>query len=322
MPRATENQILESVRQGNPIPAPLLDKILRKVSLNQKKAKGRATTEQTQRDFVSFYSSLNVGEQTTLRLGIMPYVADSSSINNYCRTGQPQASQGSANALSDVFRIYRLHAQDQVYRITYRLQTYRQGQVMPFTTAVPPGPGRIGVGDLITDAGFWSTSENRQLLVNGINNPPAGVRYVKFVIMGQGGINIAAHFNSTQQADRNAGWTMGLSYSNENEAALAAQRRPNESAAAYKMRMMFTEPGSGQAEILFDRDTIFKVEAIQSFMNSNDVHVRLSVPAVGAGAKNSFSGAPVQAAPAPVAAAAPPANAAAPVVAPVPVPGN
>jgi hypothetical protein len=289
MPRATETQILASLAAGNAVPAPLLNKLLDKVSRDQKKEKGRAATAQTEQDFVAIYNGLNGIEQQTLRTGIVNYVASSTDINNYRRTGNPAAAAAAAATVDAVFAVYQNHNLDQVRRISYRLQTYGPGVVIPYRIAPPPPPlpvpAHIIAGDLIRDVAFWSTSENRQFIANGVANAAAGTRYVKFVIVGVLGINIAAHYAP------GGGWGPAPSYSNVNEAALDAIQRAGESHLAWKMRLKLKSRPAGQAEILYNCGTIFRVDAVQT--HGNDFHVRVSVPmpqpGLG-GVKNAYTG--------------------------------
>lgn len=289
MPRATETQILNSLAAGNAVPAAMLDKLLRKVSKDQNKDKARAATAQTEQDFVAIYNGLTPAEQQTLRTGIVNYVSDSASINTFLRTGNPATAAAAAASVDGVFLVYQAHNLDQVRRISYRLQTYHPGTAVPYSVAVPAGPPplppHIVVNDLIRDVAFWSTSENRQFIANGVPGAAAGTRYVKFVIVGALGINIAAHYAPGM------GWGPAPSYSNANEAALDAQQRQGESTAAWKMRLKFKSRPAGQAEILFNRGLIYQVDAIQA--SGTDFHVRLSVPNPQpgvAGVKNAYTG--------------------------------
>ncbi|HEX7360583.1 MAG TPA: hypothetical protein VF283_08840 [Bryobacteraceae bacterium] len=288
MPRATETQILNSLAAGNVVPPALLNKLLAKVAKDQSKKKGRAATAQTEQDFIGIYNGLTAPEQQTLRTGIVNYVSDSAGINGYLRTGAPATAAAAAASVDAVFVIYAHYNFDQVRRICYRLQTYGPGVAVPYATAVPAGlppPPHIVVNDLIRDVAFWSTSENRQFVANGVPGAAAGTRYVKFVIIGTSGINIAAHYAPGM------GWGPVPSYSNANEAALDAAKRPGESDVAWKMRLAFKSRPAGQAEILFNRGLIYRVDAIQAV--GTDFHVRLSVPNPQpglAGVKNAYTG--------------------------------
>jgi hypothetical protein len=289
MPRATEAQILASLAAGNVVPPAMLDNLLKKVSKDQNKEKGRAATAQTEQDFIGIYNGLTAPEQQTLRTGIVNYTADSANINSYLRTNAPMAAAAAAGTVDAVFAIYIHHGFDQVHRIAYRLQTYGPGVAVPYATAAPAGapplPPHIIATNLIRDAAFWSASENRQLLVSGVPGAAAGTRYVKFVIVGTGGINIAAHYVP------GGGWGPTPSYSNANEAALDAAKRQGESDVAWKMRLKFKSRPAGQAEILFNRGLIYRVEAVEA--KGNDFHVRLTVPNPQpgmAGVKNSYTG--------------------------------
>ena len=289
MPRATEQQILAAMAVGLAVPPAMLNNLLTKVGKDQAKKKGRAATAVTENDFVGIYGALNPADQAVVRTGIVNYVSNSTGINGYLRTGNPATSAGAAATVDAMFNVYHAGGHDMTERISYRLQRYTAGQNVPYMLHVPPpggggaAPPHIVPGDLIRDAAFWSTSENRQFIAR-IPNVQAGDRFVKFVIVGAGGINVAAHYPA-------GGWAPTPSYSNANEAILDSIQRPGESALAWKMRLKLKSRPAGQAEILYNRGTIFRVEQIAQ--SGADFNVRVSVPnpqPPAAGVKSAFTG--------------------------------
>ena len=206
---------------------------------------------------------MSQAEQLVVQKAVRDYTLDSAAINDSCRAGNPNAN---ALNIDHAFQIYAGHGFTTQQRVVYRLMTYKPPAVSPYGAAGAPN---IVAGDLIRDLGFFSSSEHRQFLITGIKNPPAGSRYIKFVIIGQGGINISG----------------GGQYTNANEQAFLKQMNPK----SYH----FKTADAGQAEILFPRNTVLRIESIA--VNVDHTHVSASIvhpqpmPG-GGGVKDSFVG--------------------------------
>lgn len=292
MSRDTEQQILAAVNAGNAVPGPLLNKLLIKIGKDQSKKKARAATAVTEADFIVIYNNMGAADQAIVRTGVVNYVSSSATINGYLRTGLPATAAAAAATVDAMFNVYVAGGHDQNERISYRLQRYTVGQYIPYMINAPAPVGGVGgavpphiiPGDLIRDDAFWSTSENRQFIAR-VPNVAVGDRFVKFAIIGRGGINIAAHYTA------GGGWGPAPSYSNANEATLDSGQRQGEHYLAWQMRLKVKSRPAGQAEILYNRGTIFQVDRVQ--IVGNDFHVQLSVPNPQppvAGTKNAFTG--------------------------------
>ena len=257
--RDTERGILTSLAAGNPLTPQQIDSLMTKIGKDQRKSRARTITNSTEVRYAAQIALMTPAEQQIVQRAINDYSNSSSAINQSCRNG---ALNAAALNIDQMFVAFTRIGYNNVRRVTYRLMTYTPGNHVPYGSATAP---TISVGDRITDAAFVSASENRQLLVNGVENPVPGSRYVKMSIVGHGGVNISG----------------GSAYSNANEQALLKQLYPK----TWRLRTAH----AGQAEILYNRATIFRVEKITP--SGNDVHVVLSVPGGGAGPlKNGYTG--------------------------------
>ena len=257
--RNTERGILISLAAGNPLTPQQMDSLMTKIGKDQRKSRARAITNSTEVRYAAQIALMTAAEQQIVQRAIKDYTTDSTAINQSCRNGTPN---GAALNIDQMFLAFARIGYSNVRRITYRLMTYTPGNHVPYGSAAAP---TISVGDRITDAAFVSASENRQLFVRGVENPVPGSRYVKMSIVGHGGVNVSG----------------GSNYNNDNEQALLKQLYPK----TWRLR----KASAGQAEILYNRATIFRVEKINQ--SGNDVHVVLSVPGGGAGPlKNGYTG--------------------------------
>jgi insecticidal toxin complex protein TccC len=281
MPRATEVRYLNALNQGNITPQAEAD-LAAKLGKGQKKSRARDITDITEEEYfqiIAMIQSVSPLVAAEVKSAITDYTQDSTEINKYLR-GLPGAQDKSATVtkVENMFAMYQALGFTGDTRITYRLATYKTGQVIPYGAAAPGGGGPatyapINVGDTVTDAAYVSASENRQLLISGIKNPPPGTRYVKFVIVGAGGINISG----------------GSLYSNANELAFH-NMAPQGETYFQKLKRKLSTPAAGQAEILYPKGLAYQVDLIQP--EGNDVHVKLSIPQPQPGGphKNMFSG--------------------------------
>jgi insecticidal toxin complex protein TccC len=280
MGKQTETQVLNRIAQGNNPTQAQYDKLLNKVGKGQSKRRARENTAVTENEFLNLvWPTLTPIQQTAVLQAITDYTQDSTAINNWLR-GLPGAQDKSASVarIDQMFTYYANHNLNTQQRVVYRLGSWKNGAHVPYGyNGGAAGLHSINVGDVIRDPAYVSSSENRRLLVNGVQNPPPNTRYVKFVTIGQGGINISEksqYNNANEQALHNLG------AGGQNDNLLKQTKRA------------MTGPEAGQAEILFPRGFYFRVEAISTV--GNDKHVRLSVPwpqVPVANAKNAFTGA-------------------------------
>ena len=261
MPKNTENRILAN-SVGGAINVTQQNQLLAKIGKGQKKGRARDIAAGTEGEFAHQLTLMTVGEQGIFRRGVADYTNASDAINGSCRNGAPNAA---ALNLDQMFQICTNHGLTNTVRIVYRLMSYKPPALCPY--GAPAGGNRIIAGDLIKDDAFFSTSEHRQFLINGIKNPPVGTIYVKFVITGRGGVNVS-----------------GGTYTNTAMQQLLEYDNPK--------THMFRTADAGQAEILFPRGTILRVDRVVAA--APHWHVVASIPNPQPGAvptKNSFTGA-------------------------------
>src|SRR5579859_446436 len=260
MVKKTETKILAKLANA-PLAAADRDKLVAKIGKGQSKSRARSITDLAEQQYANQYGAMSVMEKAVVLKAVRDYTLDSAAINDSCRNNNPNAN---ALNIDHAFQIYAAHGFTTQERVVYRLMTYKPPAVSPYGGAAAPN---IVAGDLIRDLGFFSSSEHRQFLINGIKNPPAGSRYIKFVIIGQGGINISG----------------GGQYTNANEQAFLEQIHPKS--------YMFKTAEAGQAEILFPRGTILRIQSV--VVNPDHTHVSATVlkPQVAGGVvKDSFLG--------------------------------
>ena len=155
-------------------------------------------------------------------------------------------------------------------RVTYRYTAYDDQSQCPYDEK---SASRIQVGDLITDPNFVSTSAGKQF-IQGREATSLKPAQVNMVIYGSSGVPIA---------------TQAGSYSNQ--AQLAAQKDVTGRAGAASGKVQ----GAGQSEVLYPRNTVFKVLAIDKTQDSGRVIYKVALSEVPAGqvtgkAKNSYTG--------------------------------
>jgi hypothetical protein len=259
--KKTEGRVLGRLAGGGPLSAADRASLVSKVGKDQTRTRARDITAGVETQFQQQLAAMTVPEQAIVNRAVSDYTNASDAINTSCRNGAPNVAALNIDAAFQIYQHYGFTTQQ---RVVYRLMTYKPPNVCPYGAAAAP---QIVAGDLIRDDAFFSTSEHRQFLINGILNPPPGTRYVKFVIIGQGGINIS-----------------GGAYTNQAEQSLLEMNHPK----THKFRTA----QAGQAEILFPRGTALHIESIGTV--GNDVHVSATIPnpqpGPGIVVKNSFSG--------------------------------
>lgn len=200
-----------------------------------------ATTAATEAEYHEILGRFGADERARIEQGIKDYTNTSTDINLRARGMAVSAGKDAGMidklvaGLDGVIDAMQQRGFTDKERVVYRLATYRG------TTEIPYG-STIGQGDLVADKAFVSTSENRQLLREADESRKPGVRYVKFTIVGSGGANISGggpYTNMTPEQKK---------ASEKMYAKLPPEERPS---------------GVGQAEILFGRGTVFRVERIE-----------------------------------------------------------
>jgi hypothetical protein len=258
--KQTEGNVLTHLQGGGALTNEQRAALVAKMAKGQSKSRARNITGVVETQFATQLAQMTAGEQAIVKRGVSDYTQDSESINNSCRAGAPNAA---ALNLDAMFGIYVHHGFSNQQRVVYRLMTYKPPAVPPYGRPAAP---QIIAGDFIKDDGFFSSSEHRQFLINGIKNPPPGSRYVTFCIIGQGGANIS-----------------GGAYTNANEQRFLEMENPK--------THYFKTAHAGQAEILFPRGTILHVESVSA--TATDIFVMATIPnpqPVGGAVKNGFTG--------------------------------
>lgn len=268
-PRKTEAKALSALKNDGKVKPELLDQLAGKMAKGQTKQRGRDVTDTTEAEYAEILSKLSPDEVKQLKAAVTDYTQSSTAVNNYARGVQDADNeQRKMQNIDQMFTLFDEKGVSDKSRVTYRLTTYRKGQEIPYGS-------KINVGDFIMDKAFVSASENRQLLVQGVTNATPGTRYVKFTILGGGGANISG----------------GSLYNNANELQFHNMATPNDSFKT-KMKRKYGTANAGQAEILYRRNSVFKVESIKFSGKSIYVVVVASTPEEAEGnLKNSFSGA-------------------------------
>lgn len=267
-PRRTERMVLDSIKKNGTASPALLEQLGAKIGKGQTRARGREVTAETEEEYAEIVQNLSDDERKVLARAVKNYTLDSSKVNAAARgqTTDPEAKKQGDLLVSEIDQMFDVLEQKGMTdrtRVTYRLTSYKPGQEMPYGS-------KIKVGDMIQDMAFVSSSENRQLLTQGILNAPKGTRYVKFTIIGGGGANVSG----------------GGQYTNENEAKFHDMNKKK------SLGDKLAGPQAGQAEILFRRNTVFRIESIVD--SGTDVHVvvrKVDPGEVKGQVKDSFSGA-------------------------------
>ena len=257
-PRRTERLVLEEVKAGRPVPPELLKRLGQKVGKGQTKTRGREVTDTTEEESLGLVANLQPDEAKIVTAAAKDYSNDSAQINKLAR-GQVQDDasgnvKGKLDKIDSMFEILESYGMTDKSRVVYRISTYTKGTPLPYGK-------EIGEGDFITDKGYISTSENRQLLnKKNLETYKKTDRLVRFTLIGSGGANISAQSPHT----------------NETYKQLAAIEKK--------------KPGAGQAEILFRRNTCFQIQKID--LKGRDVHVTAikTDPPPNVVPKDSFTG--------------------------------
>jgi hypothetical protein len=261
--KRTETRILGKLATGGAgaaLTASQRTDLLAKVAKGQKKSRARDIADDVEDEFQQQLAAMTVAEQVIVKRGVADYTQASDAINTSCRNGAPNAA---ALNLDAMFQIHSNHGFTARQRVVYRLMSYKPPTPCPYGAAAIP---QIVAGDLIRDEGFFSSSEHRQFLVNGIKNPPPGTIYVKFVIVGQGGANIS-----------------GGAYTNAAEQQFLEMNYPK--------THVFRTAHAGQAEILFPRRTVLRIATVAAAGRHWHVMATIPVPQPAvAGIKNGFTG--------------------------------
>jgi hypothetical protein len=182
-------------------------------------------------------------------------------------TVQPsKPARGDSDALSE--NVIKLDAALQALRgpdnanrkphIVFRSISYKRGTDIPYGQRVEGK--QVDIGDYVSDTGFVSTSEHRQFVL-GKEQKEQVNGLLKLAIYGQSGIPIALH-----KPER--------SYTNPNLTALYDLEEGKKGWLTRAWNTVFGPgPRAGQAEVLFPRNSVFKVKKI--VRTGNEVSVVL-----------------------------------------------
>lgn len=257
--------MLEALARGERISPEHLTELGRKLGKGQSASRGREVTAQTEAEYAEIAAKLSPEERAQLKRAASDYTQSSDRINTLARGGAGQSEELKATIRHNIelidatFSTLDRKGLTEKRRIVYRSATYRSGQPIPYGTT-------IAAGDIVGDRAYVSTSENRQLLQEGAVDRKPGTRFVRFTIAGTGGANISG----------------GSQYTNENAKAMA------------KLHGLKGPHSVGQAEILFRRGSLFRIESITPA--GEDVHVvatRVDAAELGGkSVKDAFSGGP------------------------------
>jgi hypothetical protein len=260
-PRATERKVLEAIERGEKVSPELLTRLAIKMGKGQTTSRGRDVTSTTEAEYFEIASKLSPEERSTLKAAANDYAQTSAQINKLARgqnlESDPKTIQHQIDNLDSVFSMLDQKGLTEKRRIVYRLATYQAGQPIPYGD-------KVKVGDVVGDKAYVSTSENRQLLQEGAVERKAGTRFVKFTIVGTGGANISGGGPYTNEMGKRGKKELGL-------------KGPST---------------VGQAEILFRRGSLFRIESVTPV--GEDIHVmatRVDASDLGGqSAKNAFNG--------------------------------
>jgi hypothetical protein len=244
-PRRTEDRILGEMAAGNgSLTAANSDDLIDKMDKDQSYSSARAIAAQIEAESDQLVSALPPPQQTNVRAAIKDYVTSSTAIQNDARNN-PNAPNQAVQALDAAIEAIRQQLaanQPSNERIVYRSISYASGADIPYGNI-------INVGDFVGDKGFLSTSQHRQFVLGKTQASVQGL--LKLAIHGRSGVPIAINIPIA-------------AYSNANEKAMYDMQQAKKNRLTRAWNSAFgVGPGAGQAEVLFPRNVVFKVEKIQ-----------------------------------------------------------
>lgn len=240
--RNTETRILNKLN-GPRVTEGDYTAILNKTKKGQTPQRARAIATATEQESTAFFTLHGdwVTRNRRTKQWLQDYTRTSAFIQRAARnwvvpfteplqTDQNRNYKICVHELDNIFQHYQTEIND--WRIVYRMWSYKpDGIACPYDNAI-----NIRVGDYLQQKGFMSTSQHRRFLIEGINNAPADTKYVKCAVIGRGGLNVAC----------------ASIYNNVQAYRVFLQRK--------KINRIFQSALSGQAEILYPRNTIVCVK--------------------------------------------------------------
>lgn len=245
--RNTEIRILNEIKNGELTDANSNDLILKMTSKDQTNERGIKIADATERESMLIYDSFDTNTKSKIKQSIQNYTSDSSVINNEARTN-PNNPNAIVTILDETLSSFKNKITEN-NRIVYRLIDYTNLSEIPYGKATSDGT-IINVGDYVGDLGFLSTSEHRQFILGKESaNPPKAPLMI--AIHGRTGVPIAMHLGIT-------------SYSNANQKDLYDMEQSKKGIIYQTIDKIFGPgPTPGQAEVLFPRNSVFKVKSIK-----------------------------------------------------------
>ncbi|MDE9446918.1 hypothetical protein KKJ04_15220 [Xenorhabdus bovienii] len=216
-----------------------------KMMKSQSLKRQRAIADQIEKESHELLTRNSIRENQKF---LKDYTVSSQAINEDIRQGKTGTvvQNGIDEALSTLQR------GNNEKKVVYRIMTYADNET--FSPWHSQGENRINAGDIVSDRTYLSTSAHRGFLDFKHKKDKGETRYVKIALLSNKGGNIAAPELSQ--------------YNNENEKKIFDLTQ-NKS-----MTERLKGPPAGQAEILFPRETPFKVHSIKQ--DGRNVYVLLS----------------------------------------------
>ncbi|CDH03392.1 ADP-ribosyltransferase [Xenorhabdus bovienii] len=234
----TENAAIE---QGSF--AGLEDHFFQKMMKSQSVKRQRAIADQTEKESQDLLTRNSIGGD---RQFLKDYTMSSKTINENIRQGKTGTTvqKGIDKALST------LQSGNNEKKVVYRIMTYADNEA--FSPWHSQKGNRMNAGDIVSDRTYLSTSAHRGFLDFKHKEDKGETQYVKMALLSNKGINIA---DISQ-------------YNNESE------KRVFDQASSKTLTERLKGPPAGQAEILFPKETRFKIHAIKQ--DGRNVYVLLS----------------------------------------------
>jgi uncharacterized protein DUF4157 len=253
--RGTEAGILNDMGPGGSLTDANSAALIAKMDKDQSAARARAIAAEIETESEQLVAALPADQQTAVRAAIRDYVSSSTAIQNDARdatTGPSVAVVALDAALVAIRQQITVNAAsnpDANDRIVYRSISYGASTEIPYGQANTAGD-IVNVGDLVGDLGFVSTSAHRQF-VSGKEQTAQVTAMLKLAIHGNSGAPIAIHFPV-------------ISYTNANQKLLFEMMQNSKNKLSQVLTNAFgAGPGAGQAEVLFPRNTVFRVTKIE-----------------------------------------------------------
>jgi len=264
--KRTEKRVINEALASGGLTDKGAEELLEKMSRGQSSRSAMTIAAEIEVEAARLVQSLPEEEQTKVKEAITNYVMSSVAIQTSAR-GNPEAMDILVQKLDNALDAIRGAAgKEAKSRVVYRKISYRNMDEIPYGN--PSAGNPINEGDTVSDAGFVSTSEHRHFILEKEERKDEKEKkntetpvLAKLAIYGSSGAPIALHFFDPPK----------MSYTNENERRLWEMDQGNRNALAKTWNSVFGGPRPGQAEVLFPRNTWFKVKRIQRERNTVSV---------------------------------------------------